>query len=130
MNEALTRQPNGTQKEAPRSVARRVALTPRVDILEQPNQLVLFVELPAVKSEDVELHFENGELTLRAHRDFPTRPGRCLVEQFDTAEYSRVFLLGQDIAADKIVAELHDGVLRVELPRAAAALPRKITVAC
>jgi len=121
-----TKTKNGTEQRP--MVNRRAVLSPRVDVLEQPDKLVLFVDLPGVKPDDVELNFEKGELTVRAKRDLPKRPGRSLVEQFETAEYYRSFLLSQDVAADQITAELKHGVLTVDLPRSPAALPRRIGV--
>ena len=41
-----------------------VYFTPRVDIYETDNELILFAELPGVKPEDVDLRYENGELLL------------------------------------------------------------------
>src|SRR4051812_18454540 len=130
MSEMTMKTTNATQQQEKKRplVNRRAVLTPRVDVLEQTEKLVLFVDLPGVKSEDVELNFEKGELTVRARRDLPKRPGRCLVEQFEAAEYYRSFLLSQDVAADQIAAELKNGVLTVDLPRSPAALPRKISV--
>jgi HSP20 family protein len=126
MSEITMKATNATQQKP--VVNRRAVLTPRVDVLEQPEKLVLFADLPGVKPEDVELNFEKGELTVRAKRDLAKRPGRCLVEQFEAAEYHRSFLLSQDVAADQITAELKNGVLRVDLPRSPAALPRRIGV--
>jgi HSP20 family protein len=129
MNETLKRcNGAGQREEACRPAARRATFTPRVDILEQPDRLVLYVDLPGVKADDVELNFEKGELTVRAARQVPARGGRCLVEQFEAGEFYRTFLISQDIAADQITADLRNGVLTVNLPRSAAALPRKIVV--
>jgi HSP20 family protein len=99
-----------------------------VDILEQSDRLMLYVDLPGVKADDVELNFEKGELTVCAPRQVPARGGRSLVEQFEACEFYRTFLISQDIAADQITADLRYGVLTVNLPRSAAALPRKIAV--
>jgi len=129
MSEMTMKTTNATTQPEKRPVVNpRAALKPRVDVLEQTEKLMLFVDLPGVKPEDVELHFEKGELTVRAKRDLPKRPGRCLVEQFEAAEYYRSFLLSQDVAADQISAELKNGVLTVDLPRSPAALPRRISV--
>jgi HSP20 family protein len=130
MSEKTSTMPKtGTEQQPQRPmVNRRAVMTPRVDVLEQSNKLVLFVDLPGVKPEDVELNFEKGELTVKARRDLARRAGRCLVEQFESAEYFRSFLLSQDVAADQITAELKHGVLTVDLPRSPAALPRKISV--
>jgi HSP20 family protein len=50
------------------------------------------------------------------------------VEEVEVGDYYRAFLISQDVAADKISAELKHGVLTIHLPRAEAALPRKIAV--
>ncbi len=106
----------------------RVRYTPRVDIQERAGELVLSLDVPGVKAEDVEIDFERGELTVRAARRVPASAGKSLVEEFGEGEYHRAFLLDQDIAGDKIVAELKLGVLTVRLPRAEASLPRKVAV--
>jgi HSP20 family protein len=103
-------------------------LTPRVDIKETPEAMVLMLDLPGVKPDNVEVNFERGELTVRASRELTKHPGRALVEEFDTGEYYRAFLLSQDVAGDKITADLKQGVLTVTLPRAETAQPRKICV--
>jgi len=38
--------------------------TPRVDIIETPEELLLFADMPGVKPEDVDVRFENGELII------------------------------------------------------------------
>ena len=105
-----------------------VVFTPAVDILELPEELVLLVDLPGVKPDGVTVDFERGELTVRARREPLARQGRGLVQEFEAGDYYRAFLISQEVAVDKIVAELKDGVLTVHLPKAAAALPRRIAV--
>lgn len=107
---------------------RRPTFSPRVDILELPEELTLLVDLPGVKSDGVTLDFERGELTVYAKREPTARGGRGLVEEFEVGDYRRAFLISQEVAADKITAELKNGVLTVHLPKAAAALPRRIAV--
>jgi len=106
----------------------RARHTPRVDIQERDDAMVLLLDLPGVNPDGVEVHFERGELTVRAERDLPGHGGRSLVEEFGAGEYYRAFLLSQDVAGDKITAELKHGVLTVRLPRAEAAQPRKVAV--
>jgi HSP20 family protein len=122
MSELVTKN-NGTQ-----AAQRRVMFTPAVDILELPNELVLQVDLPGVKSESVDVHFERGELTVKARREATPKGGRGLVEEFLPGEYTRGFLISQDVAADRISAELKNGVLKIHLPKAEAAMPRRISV--
>jgi len=130
MNEMQTKNSNVAQKEQPRVVTqqRRVTYTPQADILELPDELVLLLDLPGVKAGGVELHFERGELAVRARREHTPHSGESLVEEFEAADYYRAFLVSQDVAPDRITAELKNGVLTVHLPKAAAAQPRRITV--
>jgi HSP20 family molecular chaperone IbpA len=113
---------------APVTAQRRLAFTPAVDILELPDELVLQVDLPGVKADAVDVHFERGELTVKARREAAARKGRGLVEEFLPGEFTRGFLISQDVAADKISAELKNGVLQVHLPKAETAMPRRISV--
>jgi HSP20 family protein len=106
-----------------------VVFTPRVDILETPEELLLVLDMPGVRPENVDLRFERGELTVHGKvGTLEPKSGRCLVAEYDTGDYHRAFLISQDVAADRITAELKNGVLKVHLPRAAAAQPRKIAV--
>jgi HSP20 family protein len=109
-------------------VGRRPTYTPQVDILEQAEGLVLFIDLPGVKADSVEVHFERGELTVKARREAFRRSGACLVEEVEPGDFYRAFLISQDIATDQISAELKNGVLTVRCPRSPAALPRRIAV--
>lgn len=127
MSTQVTTKKNGASQPHP-VVQRRPVFSPQVDILEMPNELVLFVDLPGVKADQVDIHFERGELTVKAQRETPTLPGRGLVEEFLPGDYQRGFLISQDIAADKICAELKNGVLTIHLPKIVEAQPRRISV--
>ena len=87
---------------------------PRVDVLESDHGFTVLVDLPGVLQGDVDVQFENGELTV--------------VGQRKTAKFARTFRLNDQIAADKIEAELKDGVLHLTLPKIEAIKPRKIAV--
>jgi HSP20 family molecular chaperone IbpA len=99
-----------------------------VDIVEFPDKLVLTLDMPGVRSQDVEINFERGELTVFGKRQPSEHKGQWLVEEIEAGDFYRAFLISQDVAADKISAELKSGVLTIHLPRVEAAQPRKITV--
>lgn len=102
--------------------------TPRVDIIETPEELLLFADVPGVRSEDVDVRFENGELILRGQCN-PRGPAtNLLLNEYEVGDFYRVFALSETIDAEKIDAELKQGVLTVHLPKTAAVKPRKITV--
>jgi HSP20 family protein len=112
----------------PAEVTRTVTYTPRVDILENEEELLLFADLPGVREENVDIRFESGELTLHARRA-PTDVGngQWLWEN-QTGDFFRAFRISEQVDASKIWAELKHGVLTLHLPKVEAAKPRKITV--
>src|SRR5262249_26567244 len=104
-----------------------VTLTPRVDIIETEDELQLFVDLPGVLPEDVDVRFENGELTLRGRRT-PRTMGRPWLWEYEAGGFHRAFRVAENIAADKIAADLKNGVMIIHLPKVEAVKPRRIAV--
>ena len=113
---AATEQPQG------------VTFAPRVDVVETEHELLLFADLPGVSQDSVDIRFEKGELTLHARRTATMPTQGYTHREIDAGDYFRAFRISDKIAADKIVADLKDGVLTLHLPKAEAAKPRKITV--
>src|SRR5438045_2796117 len=86
---------------------RRLTFTPRADILETAEELRLLLDLPGVRAEDVEVGFERGELTVHGTCAPPAeRPGQLLAAEYQVGDYYRAFLIGQEVDAEKIHAEL------------------------
>jgi HSP20 family protein len=115
------------RNDVPRQEEQEATLTPSVDIVETDDELLLYVDLPGVQPDDVDVRFENGELTLRGRRT-PRTMGRPWLWEYEAGGFHRVFRLAEDIAADKIGAELKNGVMTVHLPKVEAAKARRITV--
>src|SRR5262249_51800451 len=82
-----------------REEAREATFTPRVDILETDSEMLLFVDLPGVKSEDVDVRFENGELTLNGRRS-AKYAGRPWLWEYETGGFHRAFRVTENVAAD------------------------------
>ena len=102
--------------------------TPQIDIVESEHELVLFADLPGVASENLDIDYEDGQLTL-VGKVPPRHPG----VEFRHAEYAvgdfrRTFTIGESIDAGQISAELKNGVLIVHLPKVQKLRPRKIQV--
>jgi HSP20 family protein len=112
----------------PTEESRGVTFTPRIDILETEPELLLFADLPGVEQDNVDIRFENGELTLRARRTSPQADRTPLAFEYETGDYFRAFRITEQIDAEKIWAELKNGVLTLHLPKVEAVKPRKITV--
>jgi HSP20 family protein len=112
----------------PESTRGGLYFSPRVDIFENDKELTLFAELPGVRPEDVNLHYENGELVL--HGKVQPRRGdrQTLLAEYEEGDFYRVFTIHESIDARKIEAECKGGVLTVHLPKVEAARPRQISV--
>lgn len=122
----LQSRPNGTP--VPAAEYSQNYYTPRIDAVETDEALVLYVDLPGVKPEDLDIRFENGELTLHG-KCTPSPAGRnVLAAEYGVGDYYRAFSFGQHFDAEKISAELKQGVLTLRLPKAEAIKPKKIAV--
>ena len=101
---------------------------PNVDIVELPNELVLFADTPGARADSIDVQYENGELTVRAMVE-PRQPAaNYLLREYGVGGFIRTFRVGDQIDASRISAEYADGVLKLHLPKAEAVRPRKIDV--
>lgn len=105
-------------------------VVPRYEIKENPDAFGLEVWLPGVAKEGLELTIHEGELTIVGRRAWKKPEGWSQVyRETPAADYSLTLVHDNTFDAEKVHAELRDGVLRVTLPKAEALKPRKIAVA-
>jgi HSP20 family protein len=102
--------------------------TPRVDILETTEELLLYADMPGVRPADVDVRFENGELILHGRCQERQPQQDFSVYEYGVGDFYRAFNISHDIDADKIAAELKKGVLTVHLPKSERVKPRRISV--
>jgi HSP20 family protein len=106
-----------------------LVFTPAVDIFETEKELTLLADMPGVKADDLTIDLRENVLTLNGEVKLPDLSDEEVVfQEYRTGKYSRQFNLTEMIDQSKIDAELKDGVLRLTLPKAEAAKPRKIKV--
>ena len=102
--------------------------TPRVDIYETENELLLYADLPGVRAEDVDLRYEAGELTLHGKVRPRERTEQFYQWEYEEGDFFRVFQVHESIDGTRIAAECKNGVLTVHLPKVEAARPRQVKV--
>jgi HSP20 family protein len=107
------------------------AWSPRVDIFEDKDHLVLEAELPGMNRDDFELSFENNVLTLSGERKFEkkTDEGNYHRVERSYGSFTRSFTLPQTVTADGAKADFDNGVLHVTLPKREETKARKIEIA-
>jgi HSP20 family protein len=115
------------ESEGAEGLQQRPAVAPAVDVFEDKDELLILADVPGVGKDDVTIHLEKGKLTIEAKRNEPAQ-GNLLAAEYRPLDYRRTFLVPQGIDADKIVAELNLGVLRLHLPKAASLKPRQIQI--
>lgn len=102
---------------------------PAVDIYETDDQMMVVADLPGVRPDNVDVDLRDDMLTLTgAVDDGEWDDWDSLYTEYRTGHFTRQFRLGQHIDKSNISAEMNDGVLRVTLPKADSATPRKIDV--
>ena len=107
---------------------------PAVDIHEYVDRFELYVDLPGVDPNKVELTLEGGVLTLSGQRDEQGTNDRCEEPQYQRSErglghFYRRFVLPDTVDSDKVNATGKNGVLTVTIPKQAKAMPRRIQIA-
>jgi HSP20 family protein len=93
--------------------------TPSVDIAETEKAFEIQVQLPGVKSSDVEISVENDQLTISGERKFENTTNDKSYHSRESyyGKFSRSFRLPDAINAEKITAKQEDGILVVTLPK-------------
>lgn len=105
------------------------AYRPNVDVVELPEELLLVADLPGAKGDEIDIHFEDGELTVWGHvGERYANESKYLLREYGVGDFRRAFRVGNQIDATRISADFTDGVLRLHLPKIEAAKPRKISV--
>ena len=103
--------------------------TPAVDIFETDNEITVLADIPGVKSDDLDIDLRDNILSLGGTvESLETKEEQKVLTEFEIGKYWRQFTISNIIDQSKIDAELKDGVLRLTLPKAEKALPRKIQV--
>ncbi len=105
------------------------AYRPHVDILDREGELLLVADMPGLKIDEIEVRFEDGELTI--HGRTPPRQSEntiYLAQEYGIGDFYRTFRVSEDIDASKITAQYENGVLQLRLPKAASTMPRRIKV--
>lgn len=90
---------------------------PPTDVEVRGNQVVLTVELPGVRRDDVQVEAADNVLTVSGRRT-EAEDGRYLRRERPVGEFRRSFALPWKIDADKVSAKLERGVLTITVPRA------------
>ena len=103
---------------------------PAVDIYEDEQKLLLKLEVPGIRQEDLDVRLENQTLTVRGERRFEDEEKE---ENFHRIErrfgsFTRSFTLPLTVDTNSVAAKYENGVLAIQLAKKEAAKPKQVKV--
>jgi len=104
--------------------------SPRFDIWENDDGMVLYGDLPGVMPDGLDVHFENPVLTIHGKVSPRHNDIKFLHGEYGIGDFHRTFTIGEAIDTERISAGLKNGVLTVHLPKSERVKPRRIEVNC
>lgn len=130
MNTVTTPKPQAAGPAAATTNARNEAtLLPPVDVIEDASGITLFADLPGVSKEQLQLRVDGDQLSIEGDLLLPAPAGiEAQHAEVALTRYRRTFTLSKELDPEKVSAELTQGVLRVRIPKAEHAQPRKVQI--
>jgi HSP20 family protein len=124
--EVTPREKRELQQPEERTEAGRF-FSPYADIHENDRAVIVALEVPGVDKNAIDIQLEKGVLTVKGTVDAAKYESlRPIYSEYNIGNYVRTFAVSPKIDGSAISATVTDGVLRIELPKAKEALPRRI----
>ena len=112
-----------------RQAERETVLRPAVDIYEEDAGITVKADLPGVSRDRLDVQLDGNTLTIEGQAEIDMPEGmEALYADVSATRFRRSFTLSNELEADKISAEMHDGELTLHLPKRAELQPRKIEI--
>jgi HSP20 family protein len=113
-----------------RSLLTSFSVAPRTDVYEEDDRVVLEMEMPGIKEEDIHLTLEGNTLSISGERKIENnrKPDRYQRVERYYGSFSRTFTLPASVDPDSVDAKYSHGILHVNMAKKANARPRQIKV--
>ena len=114
----------------PRLYGKDSRWVPKIDISENETGFEVRAEVPGIDKKDIDITLSEGLLTIKGEKksESEEKNERYHRRESTYGSFSRSFQLSSDVENEGIEANYKDGVLRISLPKAEAATPKKIEV--
>jgi HSP20 family protein len=99
-----------------------------MDAWREGDKFIVEFDLPGVKADSLDLDVERNVLTVRAERPDLDQNREMVSAERPRGVFSRQLFLGENLDTDRIEASYNDGVLRLAIPVAEKAKPRRIEI--
>ena len=109
----------------------RATVYPALVISEDDQNIYIDAEVAGIKAEDIELSIEGEMLALKGERKQEKTKEKISYHrrEIEFGSFNRAISLPARVVVEKTTAQVVDGILRIVLPKAEEAKPKKITVA-
>jgi len=106
---------------------------PAIDVIEQKDSYLMYAELPGVDPSQIDITFEQNVLTVRGTKPSTVQASndgelRVFAAERVTGSFERSIRPPEFVDGDHIAAEFNNGLLKIQVPKAQAAQPRRIEV--
>lgn len=106
----------------------------KTDVRETDNSYELDIDLPGFKKDELQLHLQDGYLTVSAakglDKDEKDKEGHYIRRERYAGQCSRSFYVGENITEEDVHAKYEDGILRLSIPKKdAPKLPERRAIA-
>ena len=103
---------------------------PALDLSETTDGYLVEIAVPGLKPEDLDVMVENNVLTIKGKLDRQAEDRQRNYHRIERryGSFQRTIALPSTVKADSIAADLNNGILRLEIPKAEEVKPRRIGV--
>jgi HSP20 family protein len=124
--DVTTREPTAAEAKARED---NLAILPAVDIFEDDRGITVQAEMPGVAKERLNVQADRNSVVIEGEAAIELPSGmEAVYADVRSTRYRRSFALSSELEADRIEANLKDGVLTLRIPRRAEYTPRRIEV--
>ena len=103
--------------------------SPSTDIIEKEDGFHIYMDMPGVVKENLNIDLQDTDLQISARANFPKLENVSNIHmEFRDCEYMRSFTISDVVDKENIKATMKDGVLELYMPKAEKAKPRKINI--
>lgn len=105
-------------------------IVPSIDMFEEKNEVVIKVELPGMKKEDIDISLTDNIITLSGEKKKEETVAKKNYYRVERSEgsFKRSFRLPAEVKTDKANANFKDGVLEIRLPKTEEAIRQKVKI--
>lgn len=103
---------------------------PAIDMYQTPKEVVVKVQVPGIKLEDIDVHITGDGLTIKGERksEKETKREDYYYQEQRYGSFTRYVSLPDGLATDKAEASLEDGVLTLTIPKAEGVKPKPVKI--